>query len=173
MIMLIEPDQIALYEELYHKYRKILLVRANYILKNYHTSEDAVSVTYMKLLDHMDKVDDADSSKTKRYLITIVENTAIDIYRKTSRSQEVALDEMGEEAAVCFDTYDEENNIINIIKKLPFIYREIFLLKYSSGYSNFEMSEILNLPETTIRKRIARGKKIIEDKVNEYYESIQ
>ena len=55
-----------------------------------------------------------------------------------------------------------DNEVLYILKILPDIYRDIFLLKYSSCLDNKEISDILRIPEGTIRQRIARGKEMIQ-----------
>ena len=57
---------------------------------------------------------------------------------------------------------DVDNEVLDILKNLPDIYRDIFLLKYSSCLDNKEISDILRIPEGTIRQRIARGKEMIQ-----------
>ena len=49
------------------------------------------------------------------------------------------------------------------IGKLPSKYQQIFVMKYSWGYENSEIADILNVREGTIRQRIARGKKLLSD----------
>lgn len=43
--------------------------------------------------------------------------------------------------------------------KLTEIYKEVFLLKYSHELENNEIAKLLNIKESTVRVRLARGKK--------------
>ena len=52
------------------------------------------------------------------------------------------------------------------IKHMPELYRDVFLLKYSSGYENREIADILEISEASVRKRISRGKKKLEVLLN-------
>ena len=53
------------------------------------------------------------------------------------------------------------------IAKLPLTYRQIFQMKYGFGYSNKEIADILKMREGTVRQRIARGKTLLQDILEE------
>lgn len=53
------------------------------------------------------------------------------------------------------------------ICRLPLTYRQIFQLKYGWGYSNKEIAEILDIREGTLRQRLARGKIILQEILEE------
>ena len=54
------------------------------------------------------------------------------------------------------------NNIEIAIMKLTEIYKEVFLLKYSHELENNEIAKLLNIKESTVRVRLARGKEKLE-----------
>ncbi len=150
---------------LYHKYRNYLYAICHDILGNEQDAEDALQEAFFKIYKNMDKVsaNGLDCNKTKSLIITITKNTAIDFYRKNRKRWlwEVDLEDSG----ILSQTQDgalqvkDESRLFAAINGLPTKYREILLLKYASGYSNREMSEILEIAETTVRMRISRGKK--------------
>ena len=58
----------------------------------------------------------------------------------------------------------------NDIKKLPEIYSDIFMMYAFEEYSLEEISKILDLKPATVRKRIQRGREILEKtKVKDKY----
>ena len=67
---------------LYEKYRHLMQKVAADVLNDRFLAEDAVHNAFVSLAAHMDKIGNPDSLQTKRYLITITKNAAIDIYRK-------------------------------------------------------------------------------------------
>lgn len=139
------------------------------ILKDNYLAEDAVHDSFIKIATHMDKIEDVNSTKTKRYLIVITKNVSIDMYRKRSSQMEneTHFDEMCENhTAISYLETDIDNDILNILKNLPPNYRDVFLLKYSSNLENKEIAQILNISEGTIRQRISRGKVIIQNELN-------
>ena len=58
---------------------------------------------------------------------------------------------------------DADNEVLDILKNLPGRYRDIFLLKYSARMENKDIAGILDIPEGTVRQRIARGKVLIQE----------
>ena len=157
---------------LYEKYKYLMIKVAKDILKNEHEAEDAVHEAFFKIANNIDKIGDVDSRQTKNYIVLTTKHTAIDIYRKKSQmmKNEMSVDELeNPDILVSEDMMelDEDNRVIRIINSMPEIYKEIFILKYVNEYTNLEIAEILNISEATIRKRISRGKDIIEQTLNE------
>lgn len=155
---------------LYNKYRELIQKVCYNILKDNQLAEDATHETFIKLINNMDKVKDIESNETKRYLITIAKNSAIDLYRKCfkRRTHEINFDEMDSmEGEVTYINECEDNKIVEILKHLPALYRDVLLLKYSNCYSNKEIASVLNISEETVRQRISRGKKMVQSRLEE------
>lgn len=158
---------------LYENYRRLLMYVACGILKDQYLAEDAVHDAFLKVSQNMDKIGETDALETKRYLITVVKNSALDIYRKRKRQmqREVLVDELGEcDAVLSYLETDVDNRVLDILKNLPVKYRDVFLLKYSSRLENKEIAAILRITEGTVRQRIARGKVLVEKALKELEE---
>jgi len=148
---------------IYEKYKYLMFSIAMDILKDQYSAEDAVQEAFVKILKHYKKIDDIESNRTKRMIITITKNCAIDIYRKRSRqwNSETDIENVGhlEDIDNYFTVEDERYKCIN---ELPDTYKEILILKYSSGFSNVEIAEILEVSEVNVRKRISRARKLLK-----------
>lgn len=160
------------FEFIYDQYKYLMIRVARDILKNDDEAEDAVHDAFMKIANNMEKIGEVDSIKTKNFVILTTKHTAIDIYRKKLliHNNEMSVDGLeNPDILVSEDVVhmNEENRTIYIINQMPDIYKEIFILKYVNEYTNLEIAEILNISETTIRKRISRGKDIIAKTLNE------
>lgn len=59
------------------------------VLHDCFLAEDAVHNAFINLAKHMDGIGKPESLQTKRYLIAIVKNSAIDIYRKKNIHREI------------------------------------------------------------------------------------
>ena len=107
---------------LYEKYRYLLMKVAYDVLGDNYLAEDAVHEAFIKVTKNMEKIGDVNSQETKRYLITITKNSAIDIYRKKciQMKREVFVDELDEEEMpfACMET-DTDNSVLDILKNLP------------------------------------------------------
>ena len=73
------------FEQLYVKYRDLMVYIANQILNDKHLSEDAVHHAFLKIINHMDGIEEIDSHKTKNFLVIVVRNLAKTMYMKRKR----------------------------------------------------------------------------------------
>ncbi len=82
-------------EQLYTIYEQPMYRIAYAILKNEWQAEDAVSDSFEKIIVNISKIGNPRSEKTKRYVISIIKNAAIDQYRKNSKENQrvIAFDE--------------------------------------------------------------------------------
>lgn len=144
-------------ERLYLEYRSVMFCAANEILHNEHEAEDAVQQAFMKITENLDKVPDELSNKTKAFVVTIAENTAIDRYRKLKRHGDC---ELCEEA--CGIEANSADELVNCILKLPARYRQFILLKYYHGYSTREIAKLLGMSSAAASKTAQRAKQRLE-----------
>lgn len=163
------------FEQLYIKYRQTMFYTANRIIKDEYLAEDIVHQAFLRIMDNLDKIDENNCHKTKAFIVVIVENIAIDFYRKRKRGKHISFDDM---EVYIKDIKNENDFILNEVEesilKLPINYSTVLRLKYSQGYSNKEISEILKITEENVRQRISRGKnklaKILDKERNASYE---
>lgn len=168
------PENKRKFVILYEKYKYLMQKVAMDVLHDSYLAEDAVHNAFMKLARHMDDVGATDSLSTKRYLIAITKNAAIDIYRKRRAQihKEIYIDEIGEkDLPMSYMETDIDNRVLDVLKNLPVKYRDVFLLKYSAHLENGEIAEVCGIQEVTVRQRIVRGKALIEKALKKLEES--
>lgn len=173
LMMIDTPEDKRKFAVLYEKYRHLMQKVAADVINDRFLAEDAVHNAFVSLAAHMDKIGNPDSLQTKRYLITITKNAAIDIYRKKKVQihREVYMDELEEEdVPMSHMETDLENGVLDILKNLPVKYRDVFLLKYSSCLENSEIASLCGIQEGTVRQRISRGKIMIEEALTKWEE---
>ena len=163
------------FAQIYEKYHRLMLWRAWQILKDQRDAEDVVHNAFLKIIRVLERIDPGNEYKTKSFLLIIVEHTALDLVRKKRREYGISLDELEEwripadpDAEVRFEQCIEENRVIEIIKNMPEQYRGIFLLKYSQEFENREIATLLGISEALVRKRISRGKALLEKNLKEW-----
>ena len=80
---------------IYEKYRYLMMKVAHDVLKDNFLAEDAVHEAFIKIAHNMQNIHDVESVETKRYLIIVAKNAAIDIYRsrKKQMKEEMWLEE--------------------------------------------------------------------------------
>lgn len=150
------------FELIYKKYNKIMFYIAKGVLQNDHNAEDAVSLSFIKIIKHLDKINEINCNKTKGLIVIIVKNTSIDLYRKIKKENE-NVHNIEEKYELCENIEIEvENSVQEAILKLPQKYRDVFFLKYCHQLEYDEIGRVLDIKESTIRSLISRGKKKLE-----------
>lgn len=165
----IVPDEAKhKFEQLYLAYRQTMFYAANRILNNASSAEDAVHQAFLRIMEHLEKVDESDCHKTRAFLVVITEHISIDIYRKNKRENALSLDEfefyLPDPKEPLLDMEDETSEAIN---NLPLNYSTVLRLKFSQGYHDDEIAQILHISEENVRQRISRAKKKLSQILNE------
>lgn len=149
-----EPAQKTEFETVYHQYRGLMYYVAYRILNNASDAEDAVHDAFIKIAENMKKISDPVCPKTQSYVVTIVENKAIDLYRRKQRRGALPLEET-EELSV---SPQEPMGLAECILKLPPNYRQVILLKYHQGLSCKEIAALLGMSLPAVQKLDQRAK---------------
>lgn len=55
-----------------------------------------------------------------------------------------------------------EGQIFDILLELPPKYKTVLFLHYVEGYKCFEISKILKITESTVKKRLERGRNLLK-----------
>jgi RNA polymerase sigma-70 factor (ECF subfamily) len=161
-------EEKSKFEEIYKEYNQIMYRAAYGILKEKYQAEDAVSRSLFKIIDNLDKIEEIRCKKTQAFIVTITENTALDCYRKNKREKTQNIDELQvySEYSKLFE--QEENDVIAAINCLPINYSIILRLRYSQGYSDEEIANMLEITRENVRTRVKRAKrklaKILEER---------
>ena len=155
-----DPGDRAKFAELYERYRAYMLTIADKILKNPYDAEDALHNAFISISKHMDKVVDPSSSAAKGYVATVVEQKAIDLYRK--RSPFVSLESVENEVALSFPE-PEDDDLARCLSKLPPRYRHVIMLKYYHGYTINEIADMFGMKAPAARKLDQRAKAKLEE----------
>ena len=169
MAMVDSPDEKRKIEQLYERYNRLLYVVAYRVLGNHEDAEDAVFFSWEKIIRHLDQVPDLSEdkkvcNKIKAFLVTIVERTSIDMYRKKKRHAEVGVDELEETpfVAVKESAYDE-TEVRLVLEKLPKKYAEVMLLYFVYEMSYQEIADALSLSMSAVASRVMRGKEKLRE----------
>lgn len=95
LMMIESPEDQSKFEKVYLTYKGLMYHVAYKILNNEQDAEDAVHSAFVKIAENIGKIGDAVCPKTQSYVVTIVENKAIDLYRGNQRRSNITyLDEI-------------------------------------------------------------------------------
>ena len=126
-------------------------------------AQDMVHNAMLKIIDKFDSLDFSDDLRTRNLCVTIVRNRCFD-YLRSKDEKSVPLNEQNINV---FDfQVDEivlsEENVCRITKAIESLdekYVGLCMLKFVHGYSEKEISELLEINYNTVRSRIERARK--------------
>ena len=160
--------------ELVRRYEATLLGYLRRLSASEHLAEELHQATWLSVLEHLDKFDDAGSGSGgfKAWLFRIATNKANDLWRRGGREQAakaglrlVTADAADPENRT--DTQEQVERLRRAIEKLPDAQREVVLLRYYSGLKFVEIAETLGCPLNTalgrMHKAMAKLKRLLEE----------
>lgn len=155
MLLIDSPEDRSKFQKLYMKYRNLMYYVAYEILHNHHDAEDAVHQAFVRIAENIEEIETPICPKTRSYVVTIVENKAIDMYRHKQRHP---LVEYNDETVGIVIEYDGTNTLGECMSRLPARYRELIILKYVHGYTFKETARIMGITEDNAKKMALRAK---------------
>lgn len=126
--------------------------------------EDLLQTVALTLVKRIGDV--RDEGAFRPWLRTVAINVARAAGRKqrTERRARLRLaDRREEEESVEPEVGGDGKSMLDLARQLPDGYREPLLLRCVNGMSYREISNVLELPETTIETRIARGRRMLRE----------
>ena len=129
------------------------------MVRNYHDAEDITFETFIKCFKSLASFDTSKPFTT--WLFTIAHNQTMDHFRKHKITFEY-LDEFHSSSDDLVKEYEKKRKIEQIdqaISQLPPIDRELIVLFHKEENTYQEISEIMNIPVTTVKTRLHRARK--------------
>ena len=177
--MLESGEDKAKCTQLYEKYHGLLIHVAYAKLKDEHLAEDAVHSAFLNIVRNFHLVGEVNSHKTKRLLVVVTENVAIDMLRKNKRYSKISYEELEPILSIEPDMLDNiaVQELVEKITELPEIYRNVLELRAYHGLSEKQISAVLGVEYATVRKRLERARSMLAEKLRrqqegEMYETV-
>ncbi|MEZ7891103.1 MAG: RNA polymerase sigma factor [Candidatus Wallbacteria bacterium] len=156
--------KISEIDRMYEEYFGRIYNYVFYRILHREYSEDIVSEIFLKVISNRDKFD---SSKAlfSTWIFTIANNCVIDHFRKNSRIVVFPSGAPALDTPVTVDFDGECEKILNNDRKLLYKaltlldekHRHVISLKYFSGLSNKEISEMTGINESTVSTICSRA----------------
>ena len=130
------------------------------ILKNDDEIYDAISATTVKVFENIHTLKKEEYVKT--WITRILINECYKICNKNKKI--IYLENVQQKNLVHNDTH-EELEFKNLIRNLNDELKEIVILYYFEDFSIKEISKIIKIPEGTVKTRLSRARKKLEDTI--------
>lgn len=164
------PEKKTKLEQIYNEYKRLMQYIAYEILKDNDLAEDAVHQAFLRIIRHLDGIEDISCHKTKAFIVIIIRCTAPDMLRKEKRQRVIGMEAVREDGTYSRDMTEDlsVHELTQIIKSLPEIYRDALELKVYYDLSDRELAEALGISYAAARKRLERAraalKKALKDR---------
>lgn len=150
------------FEQIYKEYRGLMYHVAFARLHHAEDAEDVVHHAFVKIAENIRKIEPV-SPRTKRLVVTIVDNRVTDLLRARGRhSPPVCIDDFAD----ILSGEVSENGLVTCIFRLPDLQRQILWLKYNHGYTLREIAKMTGVSLACAQKTEQRAKQ----KLKEMYE---
>lgn len=158
-------------EKLYNLYARKMFGVALLYTKDYLEAEDIVQESFVKVFRNIEQFQNRGS--VEGWIRKIIVNTSLQKYRRQNHL--FMVDDFDQiYGQLSFNDLMEDNITVNelleFIHELPTQYRVVFNLYAIEGYNHQEISEMLNISEGGSKSNLSRARKILQQKVLQYYE---
>jgi RNA polymerase sigma-70 factor (ECF subfamily) len=147
------------------------------MMGNAQEAEDVVQETFLRVYTNLDRYDE--QQKFSTWMYRIATNLCIDRLRKRRSTYSLDAEMQNGEGNDWYSLMPSnedtpENQLIlsetqsqikESIESLPEKYKSILILRYFHDLSLQEISEIVNMPVTTIKTRLHRGREYLKKKL--------
>ena len=174
--LILKGDQLA-FAELVELYQEKLYHMAYRMLNNKSEAEDIVQETFLRVYNNLHRYDE--NQKFSTWIYRIATNLCIDLLRK--RKQVYSLDAESSDyegldgySMIPSDNRTPESELLisetqsiihKAIDQLPPKYKSVMVLRYIQELSLQEVGDILDMPVTTVKTRVHRGREYLRRKL--------
>ena len=162
-------------ERLINCYGNDVLRVAYLYVKDKHKAEDIFQDVFIKVLKKYDTFEGRSNEKT--WIMKITVNACKDYFKSFWVKRVLLNSDREENSEIHSKQYSAENlddsvikameskELLNAVMNLPIKYKETIILYYYEQFTTREISEMIKLPEGTVRTRLSRARELLKKNV--------
>ncbi len=153
------------FETLLTRYEKPVYNAAYRMLHNPDDARDITQTVFLKVYEHLDQYDPAQRFFSWIYRITL--NESINWLKKLSRQEalEHETEDQGDGPEQQADDAQISEGMQAALMMIKSEYRAVIVLKHVLGCSYVEISEVLDIPEKTVKSRLYTARKLLQERL--------
>ncbi len=155
-----EPEKE--FEEKYDRYGSMLYKIAFLYLGNASDAEDVLQDVFVKYFFTKKSFNNAEHEKA--WFIRVTQNRCLDILKKHDR-QNINIDEINITAP---NEKETQEDVVRCVLALPPKYKAAIILYYYSSCTTEEISAILKISKSAVKKRLQRGREMLRLELEDY-----
>jgi RNA polymerase sigma-70 factor (ECF subfamily) len=131
------------------------------------TAQDLTSRTFLACVEGRDRI--RKDASFRSYVFGIAHNLHREHLRKAGRAAADAsvgsAADLGPTASALIGGAQEQRILLEAMRRLPLELQIVYQLHYWEGLSGSEIAAVVDAPEGTVRTRLRRGKRMLEDEM--------
>lgn len=159
------------YNSCVDKYLKMVYRISFHYFGNREDAEDVSQDVFLKLYSHNTKFESEE--ELKAWLIRVTTNTCHSYFRNPFRKRKTEIDEKEIENIVGSSSSEQEiinrKVVMDAVMSLSERYRIVVYLYYYEEYSICQISNTLNIKETTIQTRLSRAREKLKSALKDCF----
>ncbi len=148
------PPPAADAHEAVNRYGDMLFRLCFVLLRNRQDAEDAVQETFLRYLRKAPDFKSAEHEKA--WLLRVCANLCKNMLRSKSAHPQVCIEEIQ-----VFAEDETDTEILTALLALPYNYKTVMQLYYVEGYKTAEISAMLHISLSAVKKRLEKGRKLL------------
>ena len=155
-------DLIA-FDELVDKYKNPIFHLSFRMIGNYDDAEEITQITFVKAYDNLNSFNRKYRFFSWIYRIAINESINFKNRQRNKIELEPGLQSQIKNPEMITEESDISERIQSALEQLDITYRLPLVLKHFLNYSYKELSNILEIPEKTVKSRLYTGRQLLKD----------
>jgi len=159
-----DKDEKEFIEHLFRQYKPALQRFVLSIIHDESAAEDIIQISFIEVIKHVELLIKLPCHKTRSYLVSIVKSRALNYLAKKKPTEDIEEhlfnltsdypDDNTEERVIRIMQYAECHKILQEVNER---YRVVLQLKYLAAMTDKEISEVVGLSESSVRKYVQRA----------------
>ena len=158
------------FTKIYNKYAGIMYSICLRYMNSHNDAQDALQEGFIKVFNKISTY--SFTGSFEGWMKKIFIHTSIELIRKKKYHQNIENindSELSRTAKIEVGDLDAKK-LIDVIQELPQGYRTVFNMYIIDGYSHKEISELLNISESTSKTQLFKARKQLQVKLKEWFE---
>ena len=158
------------FNEIYNKYSGIMYSICLRYMNSHNDAQDALQEGFIKVFNKISSY--SFSGSFEGWMKRIFINTSIELIRKKKYHHDIndIRDTEFKTTSKIHTGALDAKKMIALIQKLPQGYRTVFNMYVIDGYSHKEISDILNISESTSKTQLFKARKQLQIKLKGWFE---
>lgn len=156
LVLLLKQRNQSAYSYLYDNYSGALLAVINGVVNDFELANDVLQEVFIKIWRQIESYDDA-KGRLFTWMVQIARNTSIDTLRSKgfqNAQQNVSMSESHQDTLVSSALQIDQIGLRKVVHNLKEEHKTVVELAYFQGYTQDEISKLLDIPIGTVKTRV-------------------